>query len=697
MSYSIPFVIAKSLSRYLNKEDADQFLIAAKSWVNLPAYAFALQIEEFFDVNIVNENPLLSADYILFDYLESIQQSDSEFPQDDEMDEYIQRDFTDDDEIFWHRKVLEDSINTLEKQNQELQIKLHLIKKTGENLLKRDYEVVRILGEGGFGKVFLAKHVISGQYFAIKYLKNIIDKKQEDILREIQLLAKITHPHIISYYHSFVEDDTLYLVMEYCKFGSLSDRLRKSGRITPENIAWKFQELTKTLAYLHENSIYHHDIKPANILINKYSALKISDFGCYNTNVGTIVYQPPEFLDGSADVDDPRIDVFSLGVTILESALGYNPFFKVSEKERLQMLNNVDLPIRHLPFWLQEIILNATHTDLNLRYQNMREFHDALSKKNIPPVISSQLIDNEKIATKLATIIKFRRWKSARNLILRFEHLDNHLNFLIQSGKYHLSIHQIEKAKLLFEKAIQINDKAPIDKELAEIYLQNNEPIKAISILRNFLNRQFKDKEAHNQILHAYWLSGRFDLGLEQANYCCKVFPSEQVLQNNLELFKIVINENPKSRLRSSSNAFLEYNHKVVSENKPESWAHHGNPSLQSKLLFHEYKFASVDKSKNLIEISIAGQDYRTDKEIISFGRDEYDYNTFHKFEGNQVSRRHFVIVNMKNNVWLYDLDSTGVEVDGQNVDGKTFLLGRHEIEFGEHKIFIKTSADLLL
>ena len=86
-----------------------------------------------------------------------------------------------------------------------------------------------------------------------------------------------------------------------------------------------------------------------------------------------------------------------------------------------------------------------------------------------------------------------------------------------------------------------------------------------------------------------------------------------------------------------------------------------------------------------------------TTEPIISFGRDGYQANTYSSFPGSNVSRRHFVIINQRNNVWLYDLNSTGVFVEKNKVTKRHFLLGLHEIEFGSQKILVKSDSKLLI
>ncbi len=92
-----------------------------------------------------------------------------------------------------------------------------------EILRKHGFAIERKLGQGGFGEVLLVKHEISQQLYALKTLKNKRKQNPEDILREIKAIAALKHPNIINYQHSFIEDNELFMVMEYCKNGNLSE------------------------------------------------------------------------------------------------------------------------------------------------------------------------------------------------------------------------------------------------------------------------------------------------------------------------------------------------------------------------------------------------------------------------------------------------------------------------------------------
>ncbi len=572
-------------------------------------------------------------------------------------------------------------------------------KNTINNLKKHDFKFVSKLGSGGFGTVVKVKHRISNQYFAVKKLNGKGKANPENILREIRAIARLNNPNIISYNHSFIEDNELYLVMEYCSGGSLRDWLSNNGKLGIDYIVNLFLRLTYTFSFLHNKGFIHHDIKPDNILFTE-EKVKISDFGTVNTSIGTIVYSAPEMLMPNAPVDDQRVDIFSLGITMFECVTGKNPLAKDRNTidEQILIVKNADYKISYLPYWLQQLLLKACHYNPSARFQSMMEFHEAIKKRHIPQIINQSVIDSNKLSEKLKMKIIGRKWEKARKFIIANN--DESIAFLIQKGKYYLGTHQLLKAREIFEKVLKKDSSAQIEKNIAEIYLQFNEPSKAATMLHGYINNHFKDIEAHNQLLHTYFLSDKWELGLEQAKFLRKLFPKEEVFVNNLNLFELLLGKFPSEiELLYSNNPFGYYNYyEVVTNNEPEAYNPSDKLALKQKLLFHEYRFKNIHKSNNTISIKIGDNDEQNcNKHIISFGRKGYQYNTFYPFNDTLISRRHFVIINQKNNVWLYDLSALGTYVNGKKVNKKTFLLGRCEIGFGSHKIIVKSDKNLLL
>ena len=197
-----------------------------------------------------------------------------------------------------------------------------------------DFVIQKKLGEGHFGSVCLVSSNITKKLYAMKEIKADRYESEEqrlEVQKEIKLLENLHHPHVITYFTSFRENNNFYIVTEYINGGSLEDLLKKNiqqNKLIDERKLWDLlvQSLSG-LVYLHENKkIIHRDIKPDNILLDLDGNLKISDFGvsaikseaveellkCHNTIAGPIQFMSPEMLGGTYDF---KSDIYMLGLT----------------------------------------------------------------------------------------------------------------------------------------------------------------------------------------------------------------------------------------------------------------------------------------------------------------------------------------------------------------------------------------------
>src|ERR1017187_9785313 len=149
-------------------------------------------------------------------------------------------------------------------------------------LLDGKYRLIRKLGGGSFGEVFLAEDVVLGGHkAAIKVLRDRRKSDQDVLLQEMRVLAGLHHPGVAGFFHHFEHQETLHLVMEYCPGGNLRDRM-DVGSVSQE-LAFKWcRAMAETLHFVHEKGIVHHDIKPENILFGDDESLRIADFGLAN-------------------------------------------------------------------------------------------------------------------------------------------------------------------------------------------------------------------------------------------------------------------------------------------------------------------------------------------------------------------------------------------------------------------------------
>jgi serine/threonine-protein kinase len=171
------------------------------------------------------------------------------------------------------------------------------------DILDEKYLLIRKLGEGGFGHVYLAQDILLEEhYVALKSLKIAEDARERLLIREMDFLSKLADPHVVGFYHHFKNWDSLFLVMEYCPGGSLRQILETEGKIKLEEATGWIIQLCDTLQRVHNHSIVHHDLKPENIMFSSYGAIKIADFGVANTRGGTLSYMSPELFIGSSNL-----------------------------------------------------------------------------------------------------------------------------------------------------------------------------------------------------------------------------------------------------------------------------------------------------------------------------------------------------------------------------------------------------------
>jgi serine/threonine protein kinase len=205
---------------------------------------------------------------------------------------------------------------------------------------KDDFEALddKALGKGGFGHVWKVRHKDSGKIYAIKVInKDYIRKENmvDQINREIEIMYKVDHPHIIKLYNHYEDDDNFYLIMHCAGKGQLYSQLKRIKRLDERTVAQFLREVISAVKYLHslKPPIIHRDIKPENILLDNDGRVKLADFGWSNfyeedkkreTYCGTPEYLAPEMVTKSGH--NESVDIWSLGVLAFELLAGRPPF-----------------------------------------------------------------------------------------------------------------------------------------------------------------------------------------------------------------------------------------------------------------------------------------------------------------------------------------------------------------------------------
>ncbi|KAL9701696.1 hypothetical protein quinque_005137 [Culex quinquefasciatus] len=242
------------------------------------------------------------------------------------------------------------------------------LKKLSEESLTRQpeevFDIICKLGEGSYGSVYKALHKESEQVLAIKQVP--VDTDLQEIIKEISIMQQCDSPYVVKYYGSYFKNTDLWIVMEYCGAGSVSDimRLRKKT-LSEDEIATILIDTLKGLEYLHLRRKIHRDIKAGNILLNSEGHAKLADFGVAgqltdtmakrNTVIGTPFWMAPEVIEEIGY--DCVADIWSLGITALEMAEGKPPYGDIHPMRAIFMIPTKPPPsFRDPDIWSPEFI-----------------------------------------------------------------------------------------------------------------------------------------------------------------------------------------------------------------------------------------------------------------------------------------------------------------------------------------------------
>lgn len=266
-----------------------------------------------------------------------------------------------------------------------------------KSILNNRYEIIEEIGSGGMAYVYKARDIVLNRFVAIKVLKEEFTKDQDFIdkfKQESMSAARLNHKNIVNIYDTGVDEDIYFIVMELVTGRTLSEMIEEENPIPVGKVLDISLQICEALEHAHSNGVVHRDIKPHNILVNKYNLVKVADFGIAravtnktitnnDNTLGSVNYLSPEQARGG--YVDEKSDIYSLGIVMYELLTGELPFKgdspisialkHVNERVMAPSLINKDVSSR-----VDEIVLKCTNNKSTMRYNSVSEVIEAIKK-----------------------------------------------------------------------------------------------------------------------------------------------------------------------------------------------------------------------------------------------------------------------------------------------------------------------------
>lgn len=243
-----------------------------------------------------------------------------------------------------------DSHEVKEEPMHEIEIKEGVLKGC-QKADPSQFELLKVLGQGSFGKVFLVRKIVGadrGQLYAMKVLKKAKLKVRDRVRTKMErnILVDVNHPFIVKVYYAFQTDGNLYMVLAFLRGGDLFTRLSKELMFTEDDVKIYLAELALALDHLHSLGIIYRDLKPENILLDVDGHIALTDFGLSKESTedsektysfcGTVEYMAPEVVNRRGH--DQSADWWSFGVLMYEMLTGQLPFQGRDRKDTMTQI-----------------------------------------------------------------------------------------------------------------------------------------------------------------------------------------------------------------------------------------------------------------------------------------------------------------------------------------------------------------------
>ncbi|KAN0012211.1 hypothetical protein ACTFIU_007509 [Dictyostelium citrinum] len=289
-----------------------------------------------------------------------------------------------------------------------------------------DFELLKVLGVGSFGRVYLVRRKDTGKFYAMKVLnkKDMLKKKQiAHTNTEKMVLSTMDHPFIVRLHFAFQNEDFLFMCMDYVPGGELFHHLQKAGKFPEELAKFYIAEVMCSLHYLHSNNIIYRDIKPENILLDEEGHIKLTDFGLSKSGITSVVgsknggeggfattfcgtpeYLAPEIITGAGH--GKAADWWSVGILLFEMLTGRSPFLASNRNDMYKSMiqGNLRMPM-FLSSDAQDLLEKLLVPDPNKRLGSSQGFEE-ISSHPFFELIPWRMLESKMITPPFKPTIK---------------------------------------------------------------------------------------------------------------------------------------------------------------------------------------------------------------------------------------------------------------------------------------------------
>ena len=345
------------------------------------------------------------------------------------------------------------------------------------------YEFIKCIKSGGFGKVYLAKNVITQKEYAIKQIDSSKFSNEEiyNISREHMILKSFNHKNIIKCYDSFNYDNFFYTVMDFAKGGELTHLLNEKKRLTELECKTIFKQIYDAVCYIHEQNIIHRDLKPNNILFldKEKTQIVLIDFGIsgfcngrYKETIkaGTTLFLPPEVVGGYDFTSSTKLDIWALGIILYRMVEGIYPFKTKNDKDIIYNILNSSIKFNekiHISHTCKKLISKMLEKNFLFRIDTDSELFKNWFDEKID-IKECKTVKNKKI-----NYVDFNHTFIRRNSLIEKSSHTPYSNIIKKKIHEFLISGEKEKNKEK-EKEIEIDKEKEKDQENNKTNLSNN-------------------------------------------------------------------------------------------------------------------------------------------------------------------------------------------------------------------------------